>query len=184
MAIPFLQMALIGILPSPLKVAYYRMRGARIGKRVRIGMLTVLLADEIDIGDDCRIGMLSFIKVKKLRLGNRVKIGTLVAVDTGKLSIGHDSVLMEQTVVGGMLTPRSSLYVGSRVKIFPYCFLNPTEPITIDDDVGVGGARSEADEGIGADHGVACARIENHGTLRRPQIGVVVNDAEPDAEFG
>ena len=139
MGIPFVQMALIGILPSALKIAYYRGRGAKIGKNVRIGLLTVLISNEIEIGDDCRIGMLTFIKVRRLRLGNRVRVGTLVAVDTGILSIGHDSVLMEQTVVGGMLTPRSSLSIGSRVKIFPYCFLNPTEPITIEDDVGVGG---------------------------------------------
>jgi acetyltransferase-like isoleucine patch superfamily enzyme len=140
MGIPFVQMAIIGMMPSPLKVAYYRARGARIGKGVRIGMFSVLAAEQIEIGDGSRIGMLSFIKAKKLRLGNRVRIGTMVAMDTAEISIGHDSVVMEQTVVGGMLTPRSSLYVGSRVKIFPYCFLNPTEPIVIEDDVGVGGS--------------------------------------------
>ncbi len=139
MGIPIFQMALIGLLPSPLKVAYYRMRGAKIGKRVRIAPLAVIIAEEIEIGDDCRIGMLTFIKVRKLRLGNRVTIGTLVAIDTASVSIGHDSVVMEQTVVGGMLTPRSSLSIGCRVKIFPYCFINPTEPIIIEDDVGVGG---------------------------------------------
>ncbi len=140
MGIPFVKMILIGLLPSPLKVAYYRMRGARIGQRVRIAPFSVLTADDIEIGDDCRIGMLSFINARKLRLGNRVRIGTLVAIDTGDVAIGHDSVVMEQTVVGGMLTPRSSLHIGSRVKIFPYCFLNPTEPIVIEDDVGVGGS--------------------------------------------
>lgn len=139
MSIPILQMALVGLLPSRLKIAYYRSRGARIGRDVRIGPLTVLIADDIEIGDGCRLGMLSFIKARQLRLGNRVRIGTLVAIDTGKVSIGHDSVIMEQSVVGGMLTPRSSLSIGCRVKVFPYCFLNPTEPITIEDDVGVGG---------------------------------------------
>jgi acetyltransferase-like isoleucine patch superfamily enzyme len=139
MGIPIFQMALIGLLPSPLKVAFYRMRGAKIGKRVRIAPLAVIIAEEIEIGDDCNIGMLTFIKVRKLRLGNRVKIGMLVAIDTESVSIGHDSVVMEQTVVGGMLTPRSSLSIGCRVKIFPYCFINPTEPIIIEDDVGVGG---------------------------------------------
>jgi len=140
MGIPFVQMALIGMLPSRLKVAYYRMHGAKIGKRVRIGLFSVISAKEMEIGDDSKIGMLSFINARKLRLGNRVRIGTLVAMDTAEISIGHDSVVMEQTVVGGMLTPRSSLYIGCRVKVFPYCFLNPTEPIVIEDDVGVGGS--------------------------------------------
>ena len=140
MSIPFVKMVVIGLLPSKLKVAYYRWRGARIGTGVRIGPFSVLTADDIEIGDNTRIGMLSFINARKLRLGNRVRIGTMVAIDTGDVSIGHDSVVMEQTVIGGMLTPRSSLYVGSRVKIFPYCFINPTEPIVIEDDVGVGGS--------------------------------------------
>lgn len=140
MAIPVLQMALVGLLPSALKVAYYRSRGARIGNDVHIGPLAVLLADDIEIGDGCRIGLLSFIRARKLRLGNRVRIASMVAIDTGEVAIGHDSVIMEQTVVGGMLTPRSSLFVGSRVKIFPYCFINPTEPVVIEDDVGVGGS--------------------------------------------
>jgi len=138
--IPLIQMAFIGLLPSFLKVAYYRMRGARIGRNVRIGPLSVLLCNDIQIGDGCRIGMLTFIRARRLRLGNRVRIGSMVAVDTGEVAIGHDSVIMEQTVVGGMLTPRSRISIGCRVKVFPYCFLNPTEPIVIEDDVGVGGS--------------------------------------------
>ncbi|TFZ03832.1 acyltransferase [Ramlibacter humi] len=139
MGIPFVQMVLIGLLPSFLKVGWYRLRGARIGKGVRIAPLAVLVSDDIEIGDGCRIGMVSFIRARKIRLGNRVRIGTMVAIDTGEVHIGHDSQVMEQCVVGGMLTPRSTLFIGSRVKVFPYCFLNPTEPIVIEDDVGVGG---------------------------------------------
>ena len=140
MSIPIGKMITVGILPSPLKRAYYRMKGARIGKRVKFGLLSVITAREIEIGDDTRIGPLSFITVRKLRLGKRVRIHSMVAVDTNELSVDDDSAIMEQVVVGGMLTPRSKLVIGKRVKVFPYSFLNPTEPITIDDDVGIGGA--------------------------------------------
>ena len=71
MGIPFFQMIFIGLLPSVLKVMWYRMRGARIGERVRIAPLAVLLSNDIEIGDDCRIGMLTFIRARKIRLGNR-----------------------------------------------------------------------------------------------------------------
>ncbi|AZY47768.1 hypothetical protein ACLQ9F_11815 [Bordetella avium] len=140
MAIPMIKMAVIGILPSRLKVAFYRLRGARIGKGVKIGLFSVLLADDIEIGDGAKIGALSFVRCRKLRLGNRSKIGSMVAIDTGEVKLGHDSVIMEQVVIGGMQTPRSRIDIGARVKIFPYCFLNPTEPIVIEDEVGVGGA--------------------------------------------
>ncbi len=140
MSIPIGRMITVGLLPSPLKRAYYRMKGARIGKGVRFGLLSVITAREIEIGDHSRIGFLTFINVRKLKLGKRVKIHGMVAIDTNEVTIGDDSAIMEQVVVGGMLTPRSRLTIGERVKVFPYSFLNPTEPITIDDDAGIGGA--------------------------------------------
>jgi len=140
MSIPIGKMITVGLLPSPLKCAYYRMRGAQIGKGVKMGLLSVITARSIEIGDNTRIGPMSFINVRHLKLGKRVRIHSMVAVDTNELSVGDDSAIMEQVVVGGMLTPRSKLIIGKRVKVFPYSFLNPTEPITIDDDAGIGGA--------------------------------------------
>lgn len=140
MAVPILKMATIGLLPSILKVNYYRATGAKIGKGVKIGLLSILDVKEIEIGDNTKIGPLTFIKCNKLKLGKRVKLNMMVAIETGEVEIGDDSTVMEQVVIGGMLTPRSIIKIGKRVKIFPYSFLNPTEPITMGDDVGIGGA--------------------------------------------
>lgn len=140
MSIPIFKMVTIGLLPSPLKVIYYRLRGAKIGKNVSIGFLSVLNGEVIEIGDNSSIGPLSFINGKKIKIGKRTKINSMVAIDTGELVIKNDVVIMEQVVIGGMLTPRSKITIGNNVKIFTYCFLNPTEEITIEDDVGVGGA--------------------------------------------
>ncbi len=140
MAVPLFKMLTIGILPVPLKNYYYRMKGATIGKGVSIGLFSIIDCPNININDNVRIGAFSFISCKKLNLGKRVKINMMVAIDTGEVSIDNDSVIMEQVVVGGMLTPRSKLTIGKRVKIFPYSFLNPTEEIIIEDDVGIGGA--------------------------------------------
>lgn len=140
MAIPIAKMMTVGILPSPIKVLYYRLRGAKIGKKVKIGMFSVISASHIEIGDYSKIGTLTFINCKKMVLGKRVKINTMSAIDTGDVFVDDDSIIMEQVVIGGMLTPRSRLIVGKRVKIFPYSFLNPTEEIFIGDDAGIGGA--------------------------------------------
>jgi len=140
MGLPILKMVTIGLLPSPVKKIYYRLRGAKIGKNVTIGFLSVLNGELIEIGDDSKIGMLSFINARKIIIGKRTKINSMVAIDTGEFIIKNDAVIMEQVVIGGMLTSRSKITIGNNVKIFPYCFLNPTEEITIEDDVGVGGA--------------------------------------------
>jgi len=141
MAIPVIKMATIGLLPSPLKAFVYRLGGAKIGKGVKFAPFSVLTAKSIEIGDGCKFGLFTFINARdSIVIGDRAAVNSMVAIDTGTVEIGDDSVIMEQTVIGGMLTSRSAIKIGKRVKIFPYCFINPTEPITIDDDVGVGGS--------------------------------------------
>ncbi len=139
--IPITKMILVGLLPPPLKRMYYRFRGAKIGKGVRIGWFSYISSPQIILDDYSSIGHFTFIKTREsFLLGARSSIQMLSAIDTGKVEIGSDSTVMEQVIIGGMLTPRSRLKVGKRVKIFAHSFINPTEPITIDDDVGIGGA--------------------------------------------
>lgn len=140
MTVPITKMLTIGLLPSRLKVAYYRWKGATIGRDVSIGALSVIQIESLEIGDGTKIGPLSFIHAKRVRIGRRVRLHMMVAIDTVDISVGDGSTIMEQVVIGGMRTRRSSLRIGKRVKIFPYCFINPTEPIIIEDDVGIGGA--------------------------------------------
>ncbi|NPV05207.1 MAG: hypothetical protein HPY67_10800 [Syntrophaceae bacterium] len=131
-------MLTIGLLPSFLKKTYYRLKGAKIGKNVQFGWLSVIRSESIVIGDDTRISPLNFIDVKTLKLGKRVEIHMLVAIRTGHLEIDDDSIVMEQVFIGGLITPESSLRIGKRVKVFPYSILNPTKAITIGDDSAVG----------------------------------------------
>ena len=139
--IPLVKMAVIGLLPTFLKRIYYRLRGATLGNRVSFGLFSLLESSSIEVGDDSRISPFTFIRAREgIKIGKRVRIHSFVAADTGYVEVGDDSVIMEQVVIGGMLTPRSRIRIGKRVKIFPFCFLNPTEPINIEDDVGVGGA--------------------------------------------
>ncbi len=141
MDIPIVHLVTIGILPGFLKKIVYRLMGAKIGKNVKLGLFTILSSPKIEIGDHARIGHFSIIKVRKsFRIGKRSKIGMFVVMDTGSVDIGDDSIVMEQNIFGGMLSPNSKVSIGDRVKIFPFCFFNPTEPIIIEDDVGIGGA--------------------------------------------
>ena len=140
MGLPILKMATVGILPSGLKKTLYRLRGAKIGKNVSLGMFSILVAKEIEIDDNSSIGPFSFILADKIKIGKRSKVNALVAIETGFFEMKNDSVVMEQVVIGGMLTPRSGISIGNNVKIFPYSFINPTEKVTIEDEVGVGGA--------------------------------------------
>lgn len=137
--IPLRKMLTLGLLPSSLKVFIYKLKGAKIGKNVRIGIGSIIVADSIEIGDNTKIGFASVIRTRRLKLGKNVEIGAMTFFDAEEIEIGDESIIREQVYVGGMTTPQSKLKIGKRVKIFQFTFLNPTMPIIIEDDVGIGG---------------------------------------------
>jgi acetyltransferase-like isoleucine patch superfamily enzyme len=140
MDLPISKMITFGILPSRLKIWLYRRNGAKIGKGVSIGLGSIIVSPEIEIGDDSSIGPLTFINVRKFTVGQRVKIGSLNVIKTGRVAIDDDTKIAEQVIIGGMETPHSSITIGKRCEIFQFAFLNPAYPITIEDEVGIGGS--------------------------------------------
>jgi acetyltransferase-like isoleucine patch superfamily enzyme len=140
MVISISKLLTIGILPSSLKKAYYRMRGAKIGKNVRLGLFCTIEADTIEIGDNSKLGMLVQIKAREFKMGSFSEIRMMTIMDAPFIKIGNETIIMEQVGVGAMEMHDSKLEIGDRCKIFPYCFINPTRPVIIGDDVGVGGS--------------------------------------------
>ncbi|MGZ3931235.1 MAG: hypothetical protein ACXVP0_07720, partial [Bacteroidia bacterium] len=129
----------IGILPSVLKVPLYRMKGYKIGKGVKIGIGSVVIGKDVEIGDHSKIGFFTVIKAKTIKIGRFVNIGATTFIDTGRFEIGDDSKINEQVFVGGIKTPSSALVLGKRTVIMQMSFINPTLPITVGDDSGIGG---------------------------------------------
>jgi len=136
---PIAHIITIGLLPSPIKKMVYRARGYKIGKNVSLGIGSVILGKDVSIEKNTSIGFFSIIKAEKLHIGGFVKIGAMVYVDTTKVEIGDDSRINEQVFIGGIKNPDSALILGKRVIIMQMSFLNPTKPITIGDDSGIGG---------------------------------------------
>jgi len=136
---PLRSMLLLGWLPSFLKCRIYRLRGYRIGRRVKLGFGAVICTKRAMIGDDVSIGFCSFVRGREVRLGNRVRIGSMCFLDTPYLEIGDDSKLNEQVYVGGLQFPDSRLKIGKNCQIMQMTFINPTISITIGDDTGIGG---------------------------------------------
>ena len=139
-SMPIGKMATIGLLPSSLKIAYYRRRGAQIGEGVSIGPLSILDCDEIVIGDHVEIGMACMIRAKEFRLGKYSKLGMLVIIDTYRVVIGEEVTIQEQVYIGGLKTDKSIIEIGDLSMIFAQSVLNPTHPIKIGKRVGIGGS--------------------------------------------
>jgi acetyltransferase-like isoleucine patch superfamily enzyme len=136
--IPVKKIIFIGLLPSFLKIAYYRLKGYKIGKKVRIGLGSVITCKEATIGDSCKISFGVIITADKLKMGRHVRIGTGSIIDTREVHLDDDSIIGELVGVGGIKNEHSLLKVGKRAHIFQYSLINPTHPIILGDDSSFG----------------------------------------------
>lgn len=140
MASTIATMLSIGLLPSFLKKLYYRMRGAKIGKGVSIGFLSIIEANRVEIGDYSRIGMMVRIKAKQFKMGAYSQIRRSTSIMAPRVKIGNETIISSDVIVGGMDSWNSKFVIGDRCTIFPKCFINPTKDIIIGNDVGIGGS--------------------------------------------
>lgn len=135
-----LSFVLVQLLPPYFRKLVWRLMGQKIGTGVKVSYFAVVRSKSIALEDGARIDPFVIINTRKLTLKKRARVKSFSVIDTPEFELGEDSTILQQVVVGGMVTPRSKLIIGKRVKVFSFSFLNPTEPITIGDDVGIGGA--------------------------------------------
>ena len=136
---PVRQVLLHGWWPSLLKLFFYRLKGYRIGRGVRLGFGTVILGTSVSVGDYVSIGFFTFVRGRVVRLGPHVQIGSLTVLDTPHLEIGEGTKINEQVFVGGLQSPDSRLVIGRNCQVMQMTFINPTRSIVIGDDTGIGG---------------------------------------------
>jgi acetyltransferase-like isoleucine patch superfamily enzyme len=132
-------MLTIGLLPSFLKVGYYRLRGAKIGKGVKIGIGTVILSKDIEIGDGTTIGMGTIVTCLKLKIGKRTNIRPLVLIDAQEISIGDDVNISEVAMLHSLIpSTQSKIVLHDRVHIFPFTIIDPSRKVEIGQESCVG----------------------------------------------
>jgi acetyltransferase-like isoleucine patch superfamily enzyme len=104
------------VMPNFVKLNLYRLVGYKIGKNVKIGFMTLILANKVKIEDNVRIGALNIFRMNKL-------------------IIGSDSIIRSLNM---MLGPKN-LKLGKRIQIVgPFTFMNLAEDIELDDRCGLG----------------------------------------------
>ena len=76
---------------------------------------------------------------RTIRIGRHSSVGTMSYLACERIQIGEDARIREQVFVGGPQLPESSFTLGSRTIILQLTSINPTKPVTIGDDTGIGG---------------------------------------------
>ena len=138
--IPLRHLLLFGWLPSPLKILAYRLLlGYRIGRRVRISFGGVVIGKKVELADNVEIGLLAVVQGETIRIGRHSSVGTMSYLSCNVIEIGEDAKIREQVYVGGPQLPESKFVLGSRTIILQLTNINPTKPVIIGDDTGIGG---------------------------------------------
>lgn len=138
--IPWRHIAVFGWLPSLIKVWVYRtVLRYRIGRGVRFSFGAVVVGETVDIGDHVQIGLLAVVQGRRITIGRHSSVGTFSYIACEVIEIGEDAKIREQVFVGGPQLPESRFSLGSRTIVLQMAFINPTKPVVIGDDTGIGG---------------------------------------------
>ena len=143
-------LAVVGLLPGPIKRPLYRaLFGYRIGRGVRIG-LVILDAEAVDLGDGTEIGHLNLVtRVGSLVTGKSVRIGALNIIRGGERVVLGDYVeVMRLNVLNAIpdhdctTSPVSRLEIGAGAVVVSGHRIDFTDRVTIGRNVIVGGRNS------------------------------------------
>ncbi|WP_405775720.1 hypothetical protein [Streptomyces sp. NBC_01538] len=168
-----------------------RVKECRIGDGVRIASGTVIVADELVLGDgavveegcDLRSARIELAAGAQVGAGSRVLVADCVALGEGtRMDSGADVVCRELLVgagtyigsrwrvgAGATMEERSLVVVGDDCQIAPHVIFNATEPITIGSSVGISAEVAIITHGYHTGHTVR----DGHAAIFD---GVVVDD--------
>ena len=106
-----------------------------------IGKNSKIIANNIDIDDSVIIGDNVFIECDIVKIGKFSKIGNDVKITCKSFEAGSWLFMWDRVEVGrgGCYGPKSTLKIGDHVGIFENTIINPSEPVEIGNDVGIGG---------------------------------------------
>ena len=138
--IPWGHLIAFGWMPSFLKGFIYRtFLGYRVGRGVKFGPGSVVSGEDVQLGDFVEIGALAVVQGRTIRMAAHSSIGTMSYVSCRVIELGEDARIREQVYVGGPQLPESRFVLGARTIVLQMAYINPTKPVIIGDDTGIGG---------------------------------------------
>lgn len=125
--------------PSFLNTWIRRLLGESIGHNVKINFGSFIKADSVEIGDGSVIGPFSIIIADSFKLGQFSTIKPLTLLSARILDLGSYIQISPFAIISGARTLRSKLLLGDHSRIFPFCWIDSGEGVSIGKNVGIGG---------------------------------------------
>lgn len=129
----------LAFLPSFLHVSIRRLLGNTIDSKVKIHFGSIIFTRNLTIKENVKIGPFSILKGDTIQIGKNSMIRPLALVSAKKIIIGEYVQIAPLSIINGDFTPKSKFIVGNHSRIFPFCWLDTGEGITLGSHVGIGG---------------------------------------------
>lgn len=110
-----------------------------IGKGSKIGFFAILNAKNVEIGSNSSIKSLSFISGESLEIGDYCTIKSFSFLSTRVIKIANYVHIANFAFLNGPNIESSKIVIGNHSRIFPFCWLDTNQGITIGNNVGIGG---------------------------------------------
>lgn len=124
-------------LRSDFKLNLYRQHGARIAADCQLGDGTVMLVDQLVLGERAFLGPDCTIEAQRLETGPLLHFGARCRVRCTRLHFGENAFFTDDIEIGGggAMDPEAELIVGSHGFVGEHVHLNPCRRLQIGDEV-------------------------------------------------
>ncbi len=130
---------ILALLPSFLHVPIRRLMGGKIESGARIRFGSIIKTKSLVLKSNVSIGPFSILRADSIQIEINSRIRPFTLVSAKKIQIGEYVQIAPLCIINGDFTPKSKLIVGNHCRIFPFCWLDTGEGITLGNHVGVGG---------------------------------------------
>ena len=125
--------------PSFIQVPLRRLTGQKIGKGSKIKIGTFFSGKNVEIGRNVKIGPFCFVKGKDISIGDNSNIKSLSVLSTRIIRFGQYVHIAPLSIISSEFTENSLIEIGDHSRLFPFCWLDTGDGISIGKNVGIGG---------------------------------------------
>lgn len=131
---------LLTFLPSLLENKLRKLLlNQNIGKGSKIGFLAILKAKEVKIGKDSKLKPFSYVSAEKLEIGDNCTIKSFSIISSRIVRFKDYVHIANFAFIRGPFVEKSKVSIGNHSRVFPFCWLDTNQGITIGNHVGIGG---------------------------------------------
>jgi acetyltransferase-like isoleucine patch superfamily enzyme len=130
---------LLALLPSFIHTNIRRLKGQKIGKGAKLRFGTIIISSNVHIGSNTIVGPFTYINTPRISIGENSRIKSFTFIKTLEVKIDNYVHIAPFSMITSEFTENAGIRIGDHSRIFPHCWLDAGEGITIGKHVGVGG---------------------------------------------